>query len=203
MPPLQRDVIMPDGSVRNVHTITRITHLINEQRTMIDIESTKEGIGGYLTQIYRELNLNISIDEAYAELSLDPAFEEYVDVAQEALNDLLPTLTDEQAELIPTIFPEWTVGATYLIGMRVRYNNLLYRCVQDHVSQETYTPDMVPALWSRTTPEGTIGEWIQPTGAQDAYALDDKVKHNSKIWISTVDNNVWEPGVYGWEEFVE
>lgn len=103
---LQRDVIMPDGSVRNVHTITRITHLINEQRTMIDIESTKEGIGGYLTQIYRELNLNISIDEAYAELSLDPAFEEYVDVAQEALNDLLPTLTDEQAELIPTIFPE-------------------------------------------------------------------------------------------------
>ena len=44
-----------------------------------------------------------------------------------------------------------------------------------------------------------IPAWVQPTGAQDAYQSGDKVKHNSKAWISNVDNNVWEPGVYGWE----
>lgn len=27
-----------------------------------------------------------------------------------------------------------------------------------------------------------------------------QVSHNGKHWISSVDNNVWEPGVYGWTE---
>ena len=40
----------------------------------------------------------------------------------------------------------------------------------------------------------------QPTGAQDAYAKGAKVSHNGKHWVSTADNNVWEPGVYGWDE---
>lgn len=42
--------------------------------------------------------------------------------------------------------------------------------------------------------------WIQPTGATDAYPAGAKVSHNSKHWISDVDNNVWEPGVFGWSE---
>lgn len=37
-------------------------------------------------------------------------------------------------------------------------------------------------------------------GAHDAYALGAKVSHKEKHWTSTVANNVWEPGVYGWEE---
>lgn len=43
-------------------------------------------------------------------------------------------------------------------------------------------------------------EWIQPVGAQDAYAQGAQVSHNNSHWISMVDNNVWEPGVYGWEQ---
>lgn len=40
--------------------------------------------------------------------------------------------------------------------------------------------------------------WIQPTGAQDAYNIGDRVSHNGQNWESTVDANVWEPGVFGW-----
>lgn len=40
----------------------------------------------------------------------------------------------------------------------------------------------------------------QDIGAHDAYALGAKVSHKEKHWTSTVANNVWEPGVYGWEE---
>ena len=32
---------------------------------------------------------------------------------------------------------------------------------------------------------------------------EDKVKYpdqNGEVWESTVDNNVWQPGVYGWEK---
>lgn len=45
----------------------------------------------------------------------------------------------------------------------------------------------------------TIPEWEQP-GSTNPYAKGDKVMHNGKTWQSTTDNNVWEPGVYGWEE---
>ena len=46
-------------------------------------------------------------------------------------------------------------------------------------------------------------EWIQPVGTQDAYNTDDQVSHSNKHWVSTVDANVWEPGVYGWDEVTE
>ena len=41
-------------------------------------------------------------------------------------------------------------------------------------------------------------DWVQPTGAQDAYALGAQVMHGGFKWQSTVAANVWEPGVYGW-----
>lgn len=108
-------------------------------------------------------------------------------------------LTDEQAETVTNLYPLWEVGVAYVIGDRRQYDSLLYRCVQAHTSQADWTPDVVPALWTRTSTE-EWPEWIQPTGAQDAYNNGDKVSHNEKHWISTVDANVWEPGVYGWEE---
>ena len=42
-------------------------------------------------------------------------------------------------------------------------------------------------------------EDVQPDST-NPYAKGDKVTHNGKTWQSTTDNNVWEPGVYGWEE---
>ena len=77
----------------------------------------------------------------------------------------------------------------------------LYRCLQGHTSQETWTPDAAPSLWvAISDPAEEWPAWVQPTGAHDAYAQGDKVSHNGKHWISNVDNNVWEPGVYGWTE---
>lgn len=108
-------------------------------------------------------------------------------------------LDDEQAETVTILFPLWESGVDYAVGDRRQYNELLYRCVQAHTSQDGWEPPVVPALWTRTSTE-EWPEWIQPTGAQDAYAAGDKVSHNDKHWISDVDGNVWEPGVYGWTE---
>lgn len=44
-----------------------------------------------------------------------------------------------------------------------------------------------------------VPEWVQPTGAHDAYAKGAKVRHNGSLWVSSADSNIWEPGVYGWE----
>jgi hypothetical protein len=49
---------------------------------------------------------------------------------------------------------------------------------------------------SQTNP--TVDAWVQPTGAHDTYSVGSQVLHNGSTWESTVDNNSWEPGVYGW-----
>lgn len=63
-----------------------------------------------------------------------------------------------------------------------------------------WAPDATPALWVVVSIDD-YPEWVQPTGAHDAYSKDSKVTHNGKKWISSYDANVWEPGVYGWEEY--
>ena len=51
-------------------------------------------------------------------------------------------------------------------------------------------------------PEDEYPEWVQPTGAHDAYAQGAKVSHNGKKWTSDIPNNTYEPGVYGWTEVI-
>lgn len=47
-----------------------------------------------------------------------------------------------------------------------------------------------------------LAEWVQPTGAHDAYPLGWQVEHEGKVWESLVSANVWEPGVSGWREII-
>ena len=42
-------------------------------------------------------------------------------------------------------------------------------------------------------------EWVQPTGAHDAYAKGSQVTHNGERYVSKIDANVWEPGMFGSE----
>lgn len=112
------------------------------------------------------------------------------------------SLPDEDALNGIELFPVWTADTAYTADIRVRYEDKLYRCVQAHTSQEGWEPPAVPALWTEVAKPGEIPVWKQPTGAQDAYMTGDKVHYptaDDPVYISTVDNNVWQPGVYGWE----
>lgn len=116
------------------------------------------------------------------------------------IEQLSITLNDATALTGVELFPTWELIA-YSVGDRVQYNGTLYKCVQAHTAQSDWTPDATPALWVVVSIE-EWPEWVQPTGAQDAYAKDAKVTHNGERWISNVDSNVWEPGVYGWTKEV-
>lgn len=113
------------------------------------------------------------------------------------IEQLAITLDDETALTGVELFPMWGIDIDYAVDDRVQHESTLYKCVQAHTSQENWTPDATPALWVIVTVE-EWPEWVRPTGAQDAYAKDAKVTHNGERWISNVDANVWEPGVYGW-----
>jgi hypothetical protein len=123
---------------------------------------------------------------------------------RKAIEQATISLPDDTAVDVPELFPAWKPDHTYSSGERVQDEGLLYRCVQPHTSQADWKPGITPALWALVdNPAEEWPEWRQPTGAQDAYASGAKVSHNSKHWVSTADNNVWEPGVYGWDEVAE
>lgn len=118
---------------------------------------------------------------------------------REMLHKASTSLPDEDALKAVELFPAWESEINYAVDYRVRYGGKLYRVVQGHVSQEGWEPPNVPALFAEVAKPGEIPEWKQPTGAQDAYMTGDKVRYNGAVWISTVNDNVWAPGVYGWE----
>ena len=108
------------------------------------------------------------------------------------------TMTDEAALTAVELFPVWQDGKAYAVSDRVRYSGKLYKCIQAHTAQADWTPDATPALWVAVSLD-EYPEWVQPTGAHDAYNTGDKVSYNGKHYISTIDANTYAPDVYGWE----
>lgn len=113
------------------------------------------------------------------------------------------TLEDEEALKVVELFPKWVTDETYEIGDRVRYEGILYKCLIAHISQSDWIPSDSISLWARVLipdPE-VIPEWEQPDST-NPYMKGDKVKHLNRTWVSDIDNNVWEPSVYGWSEVI-
>ena len=117
------------------------------------------------------------------------------------LKAAIVTADDEAALTGKDLYPLWNETAIYKKDQRVRFNNVLYKCLQNHTAQAPWTPTDAPSLWAKVLipdPE-VIPVWEQPEST-NPYMKGDKVKHKGKTWSSTIDNNVWEPGVYGWAE---
>jgi len=136
-------------------------------------------------------------DYMFNRSELDGAAEKRLD----HIDTELANLDDAVALEVVTLYPEWEADTEYTTDERVQYGEKLYRCVQAHTSQPDWTPDATPALWTEVPKPGEIPVWKQPTGAQDAYMIGDKVHYPTKddpVYISMVDNNVWSPDVYGW-----
>lgn len=122
----------------------------------------------------------------------------------DALVTLRNSAADEQALKASALYPKWKVSTDYQKDKRVLYNNILYKVLADHTSQADWTPDTAPSLFTKVLipDKNVIPEWEQPDST-NPYSKGNKVTHNGKTWRSTIDGNVWEPGVYGWEEITE
>lgn len=109
-------------------------------------------------------------------------------------------MTDEEILNYPDFVEKWKSRKTYFVGKRLEHNGTIYKVLQDHTSQDGWTPDAAPSLFAKVLiPDASvIPEWEQPDST-NPYAKGDKVTHNGKIWESLVDNNVWEPGATGTE----
>ena len=134
--------------------------------------------------------------------------------------DAAPSLYDAFG-LDESGYPLWAQpsGAhdAYNVGDIVNYNGKLYKST---INGNVWSPDVYPAGWTvyeeGTGPEKpepepepdpeeptTYPEWVQPTGAHDAYNSGDIVKYNGVLYKSLIDGNVWAPDAYpaGWEVY--
>lgn len=164
-----------------------------------------------LNEIAREANPNIAIDRLdniVAELKkeIKTAFETLV---------LSKNLSKEQKENILNQYKPYEVGKTYEENEKFTYKDKVYEVIQAHTSQTTWLPEATPALYKEylnveiQNEDGSktevIKEFIQPTGAHDAYNKGDKVLFNGKIYQSKIDANTFSPDQFadGWEEVAE
>lgn len=116
-----------------------------------------------------------------------------------SIEDAAALQSDEKALENIYLYPKWEADIDVALGDRYRDEDTLYKCIQAHTTQESWPPHLTPALWSVVSLD-EWPEWVQPLGSEDAYHQGDKVSHNDIHWISTTDGNVWEPGIYGWEQ---
>ena len=117
---------------------------------------------------------------------------------RQLIEHLAVALDDETALTGVELFPAWVVGKAYAVNDRAQYNGTLYKCIQAHTSQSDWMPSATPALW-KTVSLDEYPEWVQPTGAHDAYNIGDKVAYNGQHYVCTSNANVYAPDVYGWD----
>ena len=118
--------------------------------------------------------------------------------------DALDSLPDSALAHMAPYMAAWQEDVAYAIGDKVQYQERPYRCVQAHTSSQEWNPADAVSLWARIlvpSPD-VIPEWEQPDST-NPYMKGDKVTHNGHTWVSDIDYNVFEPGVYGWKEVNE
>lgn len=157
-------------------------------------ESTVELVDGVPTQQWTVRTLT-DAELAARKPQPDPA---QATLAALVVTPQLDTLPVDTLTAVAPLFPPWVPGVVVNAGDVLNWDGTLVRVIQGHTTQRDWTPDVVPALFTVYRPAGEVAPWVQPLGAQDAYAVGDRVTHNGSTWESTVNANVWEPGVFGW-----
>lgn len=153
--------------------------------------------------------------------------------AHKSQSDWLPDATSslyKKMGISESGYPIWTQPLcavdAYNLGDIVSYNGKLYKSI---INANVWAPDVYPAGWEEytestsggdsgetgggdsgttepeTPPTEAIPDFVQPTGAHDAYKKGDKVKFEGKIYESLIDANTYSPSAYpaGWKEVTE
>ena len=163
----------------------------------------KKCVNGELIELTSEEIADIEAEaakiEAYERTCPLTAEEVYAMLIRQQINTM--TVDDNTALRMVEFYPEWASGTAYTVGYKVQYKGTLFKVLQDHTSHGGWEPNNAPSLWAKVLipDENVIPEWEQPDST-NPYMAGDKVTHNGKTWVSDVDNNVWEPGAYGWVE---
>ena len=113
-------------------------------------------------------------------------------------------VTDDAVALtLQEFYDIWKAGETYNVGRYLQYRDTLYKVLQQHTSQETWTPNVATSIYAKVLvdPTGeTILDWEQPDST-NPYMIGDKVRFEGAVYECIVNNNIWTPASYptGWK----
>ena len=199
-----------DGVTYRQHEVIEIRHT-NNSETFARVHSTA-GAAAVNTEHQLAYNIRLSFakaEEAIAELEFFAEVEDpYAAIVEEQaqlVDTIAGMLTDEQALQVPSAYPEWQPDVSYADGDRRTHNGVLYRCTQNHTSQDGYEPENAASLWSRilSGQSGEVGIWERPdsTNPYNAGAMVHFPTIDDPIYRSKYDNNVHSPAEWpdGWE----
>lgn len=108
------------------------------------------------------------------------------------------TLTESQYTELRTMLAEQNPVKTYDVEGeldRVWVELRRIASIVDNMPEPTPEPE----------PSEDVPDWVQPTGAHDAYQKGDKVRYNGDVYESLIDGNVWSPDAYpaGWQKLAQ
>ena len=108
------------------------------------------------------------------------------------------TLTESQYTELRTMLAEQNPVKTYDVESeldRVWVELRRIASIVDNMPEPTPEPE----------PSEDVPDWVQPTGAHDAYQKGDKVRYNGDVYESLIDGNVWSPDAYpaGWQKLAQ
>ena len=103
----------------------------------------------------------------------------------DAIKNLRETLTDEVALNYVVLYPDWKVEQKLSVGDRVEYEGKLYKVVQAHTTQESWTPNLTPSLFEPidVINDGTLENPIIAVSGM-AYFKD-------KYYLDETDSNIY------------
>ena len=162
-------------------------------------------------KVYLGLNVSPTMFEEVRDITINDTLFDTISEVQKKEQSLTKigkivanNVTDDAVALtLQEFYDIWKVGETYNVGRYLQYENTLYKVLQEHTRQETWTPNVATSIYAKVLvdPSGeTILDWEQPDST-NAYMTGDKVRFEGVVYESTVDNNIWSPTAYpaGWK----
>jgi len=145
----------------------------------------------------------------------DPAFIAAVKaIPNVTWSETTGTPADRVKDALSGVGGEWGGDAPELSGVVTpglyRSGEDLWWVIQQYDTAIWPDPAAIPALIRKARVPSQVEPWVQPLDQFDAYKLvnpftgePDQVTHNGQTWrvvqADGAGNNVWEPGVFGWE----
>lgn len=107
-----------------------------------------------------------------------------------SIRGMTPTATDDVAAKSVELYPDWIAGINVKAGERYQCDGLLYKALQDHVTQDNWRPGQATAsLWRviDVTHAGTLEDPI-PFALNMEVFKDKYYSWESKVYLCTRDS---------------